>query len=96
MGRILPVAGSYMCLGPLRTLLHTSGDKGTFTRRHEASIRGTMIMDLCFSRELTVLLLCHAVCFSLYFAEVTGDFSVLDAEKKLRTDEEVQKVAGGV
>ena len=39
---------------------------------------------------------CHAVRFSLYFAEVTGDFSVLDAEKKIRMEEEVHKVVGGV
>jgi len=31
---------------------------------------------------------------SLYFAEVTGDFSVLDAERKLRMEQELQTVGG--
>lgn len=31
---------------------------------------------------------------SLYFAEVTGDFSILDAEKKIRMEEEMKTIGG--
>ena len=29
---------------------------------------------------------------SLYFAEITGDFSILDAERKIRVEEELQQI----
>lgn len=32
---------------------------------------------------------------SLYFAEITGDFTLLDAERKIRVEQELQQISSG-